>query len=376
MTRRALPLLDARTAETRLCTYCPKLCRPACPVGSAEAREAVIPWGIMRAMHSLTRCEVPEADVPAVAATAWACTRCGNCRSLCLLDNPVAETLLDARADLHASGDAPDEARAVAEGFPQRLARIEEAAEALDFKHIPRGDGRTAWIPGCTSVLFESDRAVEAAEAVARLAPSGGCTVVADFCCGAPLLDAGDREGFLKHARRVAQDLGSYTHLVTGDAGCAHTLKVMYARLGVAATKWERVEHVAELAARNTHLLDALDEPREVIVHDACRLGRGMGVYEPPRAVLRALTGRAPTELAEHHERSVCSGAGGLLPVTRPDTAEALRRTLADEVREAAAGREAVVVTGCASSRRALRAEGIAADDVTMWVARALRREG
>ena len=43
-----LPLLEGREAETRLCTYCPKLCRPACPGGNAEAREATIPWGIMR----------------------------------------------------------------------------------------------------------------------------------------------------------------------------------------------------------------------------------------------------------------------------------------------------------------------------------------
>ncbi len=372
--RHPLPLLASREAETRLCTYCPKLCRPACPVGTAEAREAVIPWGIMRAMGELSRGDVPEGAQASVAATAWACTRCGNCRTLCLLDNPVPDTLLDARADAFAAGLAPEAARAVSEGFPARLERIERAAESLGPVDVPRGDGGTAWIPGCTSVLFEPEGIAAAARAVARLSPTGGCTVVTDFCCGAPLLDAGDREGFLKHARRVAADLGAYSHVVTGDAGCAHTLKVLYARLGAAPPRWERVEHVAELAARNTHLLERVDEPRTVIMHDACRLGRGMGVYEAPRAVVSAVTGRAPTELPNHHERSTCSGAGALLPVTRPETAKAIARTLADEVREVAAGREAVVVTSCPASRRALRDAGVAAEDLSLWIARGLSR--
>jgi Fe-S oxidoreductase len=193
----------------------------------------------------------------------------------------------------------------------------------------------------------------------------------ADLCCGAPLLDAGDREGFIKHARRIAVDLGRYAHLVVGDAGCAHTLRVTYARFGVAPPTWQRVEHLAELAARNTHLMRTLAESRRVIVHDACKLGRAMGVYEAPRAVLRAAFGRAPTELAASRERGFCSGAGGLLPLTSPTTAGALARTLADEAREAAAGEDFVVVSACASTVRSLTTAGVAATSLTAVVARA-----
>lgn len=369
-----LPLLEAREAETRLCTYCPKLCRPACPVGNAEARESTIPWGIMRGLGELTRAVVRPGSESDVAATAWACTRCGNCRTMCLLDNPVAETVLDARSDVFAANLAPPEARSVSERFGERLERIARTAEAHGPIDVARGDGSTAYIPGCTAVLFDRAAVEAGARVAARLSPSGGCEVVRDFCCGAPLLDAGDREAFLQHARRVAMDLGSYSHLVTGDAGCAHTLKVLYASLGVSAARWERVEHVAELAARNTHLLDRVDERREVVMHDACRLGRGMGVYEAPRAVVSAVIGRAPTELPSHHEHSRCSGAGALLPVTRPATAKQVARELAEDVREVAPGRDAVVVTSCAASRRALLEAGVEAEDLTLWIARGLTR--
>ncbi len=372
--RHPLPLLDARAAETRLCTYCPKLCRPACPVSTVEGRETVTPWGKMRAMGELTRDVVPAGDEPASAAAAYACTGCGGCATLCLLDNPVADTLREGRADAFAAGLAPAAARRVVERFPERMERLEAIAADLDVADVARGDGTTAYLPGCTAVRFDAADVADTARAVARLSPSGGCTVVADTCCGSPLLEAGDREGFLRHARRFATDLGGFETIVTADAGCAHTLRVLYERLNVAAPRWQRVEHVAELAARNAHLLKRDDAAGEVIVHDACKLGRGVGVYDAPRAALRAITGRAPTELPRHHEEGACSGGGGQLPATMPETAQGIARELADLVREAAGGREATVITSCATSRRALRSQGIAADDLSVWIARAVLR--
>lgn len=372
--RHSLPLLEARSAETRLCTYCPKLCRPACPVSTVEGRETVTPWGKMRAMGELTRGAVPAGDEPASAAVAYACTGCGACGKLCLLDNPVADTLREGRADAFAAGLAPTSARRVVSRFPDRLRALEEAAAGLDVASVPRGEGSTAFLPGCTAVRFDAGSVAAVGRAVARLSPSGGCTVVGDACCGAPLLEAGDREGFVRHARRFATDLGGYETVVTADAGCAYALKVLYPRLDVAAPRWRRVEHVAELAARNVHLLARDEGAGEVVIHDACKLGRGLGVYDAPRTVLAAITGRRPIELPAHHAEGVCSGGGGLLPVTSPETARGVARDLAGLVREAADGREVTVVTGCATSRRMLRAEGVAADDLAGWIARAVLR--
>jgi fumarate reductase (CoM/CoB) subunit B len=370
---RTLPMLKQREAETKLCTYCPKLCRPACPVATVEGRESVTPWGIMRGLNEVVRTSVTDDEgVESRLRAAYACTGCGGCESLCLLDNRVADTVRDARSEAWAQGWAPSAARSVVATFDRRLARIEAASSDIKTKGISSGRGETAWFPGCTATVFETDEQEAVARAVARVAPDGGCTVVTDTCCGAPLLDAGDREGFLKHARRLAIDLGNFQRLVVGDAGCAHTLKVAYTSLGVAAPRWKSVEHVSELFARVTHLVRQQQETRTVIFHDSCKLGRGLHVYDPPRKVIEALTGRAPTELPRHRERGICSGAGGLLPKTHPGTSKAVRRELVDEVREVAAGRDVVVITGCASTRRALRAEGVAAEDLSVWVARAL----
>ncbi|MFO0628008.1 MAG: (Fe-S)-binding protein [Polyangiales bacterium] len=129
---------------------------------------------------------------------------------------------------------------------------------------------------------------------------------------------------------------------------------------------------MSELASRNLHRLRVVHDPRAVIVHDACRLGRGLGVYDAPRAVLHALRGEPPRELPEHHDHGRCSGGGGLYPVTNPGGAGAVAQDLASLAREAAGDDPAVVVTSCPTSRAQLRAAGVESEDLLAWITRGL----
>jgi Fe-S oxidoreductase len=72
----------------------------------------------------------------------------------------------------------------------------------------------------------------------------------------------------------------------------------------------------------------------------------------------------------------LCSGAGGLLPSTRPGVARAIADTRLQAHGQAGGGR---VVTACASSLIALRRRaagtGVAVDDLVTWIARSARPE-
>jgi Fe-S oxidoreductase len=107
--------------------------------------------------------------------------------------------------------------------------------------------------------------------------------------------------------------------------------------------------------------------------NDPCQLGRGLGVYDPPRAVLERIFGRAPDEMETSREHATCSGAGGILPATMPETASEIARTRAAEHARLGGG---LLVTGCAGSLRALRraARGTSdrVEDIVSLVARAL----
>ncbi len=48
-----------------------------------------------------------------------------------------------------------------------------------------------------------------------------------------------------------------------------------------------------------------------VVYHDPCYLGRANGIYEEPRALLKAIPGLTLVELPHHHKISLCCGGGG-----------------------------------------------------------------
>jgi Fe-S oxidoreductase len=152
------------------------------------------------------------------------------------------------------------------------------------------------------------------------------------------------------------------------DAGCALALRVRYREHGV-ALKLPVELLVERIAEKRAGLASLASTPGPVRYHDPCQLGRGLGVYDAPRAVLAHLLGRAPDEFVHARERAACSGAGGLLPLTHADAAEEIAR---ERLREHAAGGGGTVVTACASSLAAMRGHGHEVEDIVTWVERSL----
>ncbi len=348
-----LPLVAPHRREHTYCAYCPKLCRAACPVSNAEARETVTPWGKMSLLNAADRALVPL-DGPH-AAPLWACTGCQGCRSSCLHQNDVARSLASGRAEAFARGAAPPGAVRLAARFgaresllARRLGRLGAAAAAA-----PRRKG-LAYVPGCALGL-ERPRL---AERIASRLGNGRTTavdVVADRCCGLPLYYAGDREGFLRAARAMRQRLSKAEVVVSSDPGCTYALRVLYAE--VAREPLSCVRHLTEqlaLEEPGTVVAPTVAPARPVLYHDACLLGRGLGLYEPPRALLERRTGQAPIELALTRNRAVCSGAGGALEWTAPSTARRIAASLVGDA-AAAAPEGTVLVTGCPGAARAMR---------------------
>ncbi|MGH7281443.1 MAG: heterodisulfide reductase-related iron-sulfur binding cluster [Polyangiaceae bacterium] len=172
---------------------------------------------------------------------------------------------------------------------------------------------------------------------------------------------------FARHAEAFAASLSGADQVLVADAGCAMALEKHFPAAGVTMTP--KVELLVEVAARSLGSLATLRADVRVRYHDPCQLGRGLGVYEAPRAVLTRILGKAPEEFDERRERATCSGAGGLLPSTMRDTSKRIAASRASEHRKLGGG---LVVTACASSLRAFRNAGLDADDISTLIARAL----
>ncbi len=361
---RKLPVLESHRRALETCVFCPKLCRSACPVSNAETRETLTPWGKMSTAYFAASGDVPHE--PAFARPAWACTGCYACRESCDHRNDVATTLLAARRGFLEAGLAPAAARQVVEGFSAHERATHHAVRELSTHPGVRRDARTALLVGCAYARALPEEARSAVDAASRLV--GEPVALVEACCGLPLLHAGDANGFARQALTLAQETARRERLLVVDAGCALALRMHYHHAVV--TLSPDVELLVELAARELVSLEPVvtDSKDPVRLHDSCQLGRGLGVFEAPRAVLTRALGRAPDEFPDNRARAACSGAGGLLPRTMPETSREITRARLAEHAAAGGGR---LVTSCASSLLAFRRAGARADDLVTFLAKA-----
>jgi Fe-S oxidoreductase len=317
-------LADVRADATH-CTFCPKMCRFACPVAAATGRETHNPWGIDRAVVALAD---GRADT-AVADAVFACTGCRRCGSACLPGLDLPTHVRAARAQLVAAGVAPHVAVPEARAPLGRLATEADAEADL-----------VVW-PDCAG----SGAADDALAAVLAAAGRAWALPSEPVCCGARAADVGqaaDAEARLAHGR---DGVAGARRVVVADPHCARRLRVDAGD--------DRVTTVAELLAELVDALPLRATGERAVWHDPCWLARGLGVTAAPRQVIAAVTGRPPVEAWPHPDRTGCTGAGMGLPATHPAAARAMAEGCRRDL--AAAGAD-VVVTGCADAGATLAA--------------------
>ncbi len=339
-----------------MCTYCPKVCRFSCPVSEATANESHSAWGKMTTAHqvALGQRRMDESASKAIHA----CTGCGRCKSFCKHDNEVGDALFAARSIARAEGLQPQGAATTMATFTQSGNPFGQSLGEVVARFKAQTPMRYPLFPGCGTLVKRTgliDDALTVANAFG--APMGVCKA-STRCCGYPLYAGGATLQFVEHAKSFAATLEHYPELVVMDPGCAHTLAVVYPKFEIKLPS--RIRTLYEVLADNlphAPIKPPLDET--VGYHDACHLGRGMGQYEQPRALLwRAVSHvlEAPSSRAE----GGCSGGGGLLPRTMPEASVEIARRQALEV---SSGGQSVV-TACATSKRMFERAGKKTEDL------------
>lgn len=373
--------LEHHHGQYELCAFCPKMCRFACPVSEADAREALTPWAKMSAPYLALR-PTPEVDLATAFETSWGCTGCGHCTEYCLHGNDVPAALVAVRAAGAAAGIASpvtDRIRAAFEKSGNPSGKDHTAALREKVPAAARDDGRAPvlFLPGCSTGAPDTTLLKSAAKVLERLGGRGVAIACDGLCCGSALWWAGLVDAFDAHAARVVKTFARRRTLVMADAGCAWTLKVLYARRGHALAP--EVLHVSEWIAAffqervlraDSRVGGASGGKRErrFMYHDPCALARDLEVHDEPRAVLAAVLENKASEFAWNRRDAVCCGAGGLLPHAMPETARRMAEKRGEEARAAGA----TIVTSSPTCQRHLQANGVDAEDLLTLVARAL----
>jgi Fe-S oxidoreductase len=353
---------DAAT-QLETCTYCPKMCRHACPVSTADGVETHIPQAKMASLN-LVRKGQGTWDRPSTEPV-WACTGCRHCTEYCALGNEPGTTLFAGRAEAVKRGAGHPALDAYPERFRAREERLVVKLESAFPRERFAEEAQVALWPGCDA-LDKGEADVKAQLALLdRLGVDHVRLVDADRVCGGyPLLAAGHPDSFRWHAARVAKELRRYKTVVMSCSACVYALRTLYPAEGV--TVAAEVLHLSELMAPLAPRLEAKQDATPAYYHDPCYLARYLSVMEQPRKILAQVA--EVKEFGWSHRDTECCGGGGLLPKTMPAVADEMARR---RLREVAAAGGGTVVTSCGTCKHILsRAapEGVAVRDLVELV--------
>jgi heterodisulfide reductase subunit D len=349
-----------------------KFCRDVCPVSQVTQNENHSPTAFHTNVVAIDNRLIDIADV---AEHYVHCTGCGGCEIRC----PNTLEAGDFYGSRVRTVDVVKAARALAveSGIEQPAwqrwveatvkrthepvldvpidpDRVAEWARGLD---LPIG-GETLLFADCEAAFYRT--AVPRATAlVLRKAGVEVGLMREQWCCGGPAAEMGyvdQARGFARHNVDDWRAVGA-KRIITVDPHDYITFTEDYPSYFGDDYEFEII-HVTELVAGL--IADGsleLDVPvrRVASYHDPCRLNKRKGIWESPRAILRAIPGLEFRDVDHVKQWSFCSGAGGGLMVERPElTAEISRRRV-----EAAAALEIdTLVSGCVWSERPLAQQG------------------
>jgi len=246
---------------------------------------------------------------------------CLNCQAVCPAQVKVSDIVRSARQRLVEQGYLP-------EIFKPALSSMLEAANPFLASPEKRADSYPAnfkrAVPGETEILLHlgcvtSFQDVKIIPAFMEILDKAGINYGAmgeeETCCGYLAYLVGDMPTFNRAMEMYGERTSKYApkSLITSCAGCLKTFRDLYSHYG-GGNGYEvlhAVEFIEKLINEGRLKFKQEVQPLKAIYHDPCDMGRHMGVYEPPRNVLKALPGVELIEFPLNRAQAKCCGGGG-----------------------------------------------------------------
>jgi fumarate reductase (CoM/CoB) subunit B len=362
---------DKYRREIEYCTYCPKLCRFACPVAQVECSETVTPTGKMTVLRQVRDGVIPlDQDA---ASLMYNCSGCLRSRTYCEHEIEVIRAFEAARHEAVKAGVAPDRVYKYLETW-QRYGNpfgedLLKKLKALAPEEYFTRPAPVLIFTGCTILHYHPEVLKSMIQVLSALKVEFRIFSNERLCCGFPIFTLGHREASLEQMKNIASAISSAEIVISPCPTCASNLRQFYPEQGIEIKP--RVLHISEfLAERVSELSLERKNTRKVIYHDPCHLGRYLGVYDQPRQILAAILEQPLIEFYENREHATCCGGGGGLPVTHPLTAREIARGKIQDFLESGAD---LLCTACPMCQRALersgRDKGIVVKDISQLIA-------
>ena len=341
--------MDLTQKQIDYCMEC-GVCTGSCPVSR------VLPSFSPRQMIKRAMKE-PDGDLSQTHEI-WACLSCARCSTRCPVEIDFPEFIRSFRQKAREGGNLPFEShhgilQSIAElqAGEVRQRRTDWAKETGDFSD----KGEYFYFVGCLpyfEVIFSylDISPLKSARAVLTLLNKMGITPVIsneERCCGHDALWSGNEETFRKLAKlnmEVITGSGAKTVLFSCPEGYT-TFKKYYP--GYVGDLPFEVVHLTEFLARELPGAGVSFKPSQngaLTYHDPCRLGRGAGLYEPPRDLLKLIPESRVVEMGRNRGGKTPSAVAQAPGWECSSCSKAMRMERLDEAVQAGAN---TLITAC-----------------------------
>lgn len=298
-----------------------------------------------------------DAITPELKEVVYTCTTCLLCQEICGVRNDGYgpwDITVALREEIAAKDGLLPAHRPLLDGlklhdnpWSQTKSERGQWANGLELRKMGETKAPTLLFAGC-SADQPSGRA--GAVALAKIMKRAGEDFVIqgeeEKCCGLYAHDLGFRREYdrLEEENINAAKEAGIKKIVFPCGSCLRIWK-SYSKEALEGIELLHGVEYVECLIKQDRLKFAGGAQRKVTYHDPCHLGRGCGVYEAPRNILRLVPGVELTEMERNRRWAWCCGGGGGVPEAFPELAE---WNAEDRLREAEKSGADLLVTASA----------------------------
>lgn len=339
--------------EVSKCNKC-GFCLPSCPVFLATGIETYAPRGRNAITRSIVEGKLEVSGQ--VEKSIYQCIGCRACVEACFPAVRTNDVVVTFRKRLASLGSMPEVHRLLLdniERFGNPLGEAKEKRTEIYPKSYEDKQSDVLLFLGCVPSYQDLHIVPSTMEILKQASVSFSAQGTEEQCCGylAYLVGSDRFEEIAKqNIERIRKRKPKL--MVTPCAGCTKAFRDLYPKVAsLEIPVYHTTEYIQKMVDEDK-LQFKKSIGKKVAYHDPCDLGRHLKVYDPPRAVLKALPGVELLEFPTNRNLAKCCGGGGGVKAFDINLSGEVAR---ERILEASRIGADLVVSGCPSCKSNLQ---------------------